>query len=77
MDLLKTLQNAHIKKNCSENLGEPINLKELSDVLKKMKNNKAPGIDGITSEFLKVFWGRLKYIIHKAINASYDKGLMS
>ena len=42
-----------------------------------MKNNKTPGIDGITSEFLKVFWGTLKYIIHKAINASYDKGSMS
>ena len=77
MDLFKTFENAHIKKNCSKNLGEPINIKELSDVLKKMKNNKTPGIDGITSQFLKVFWGRLKYIIHKAINASYDKGSMS
>ena len=35
MDLFKTFENAHIKKNCSKNLGEPINIKELSDVLKK------------------------------------------
>ena len=77
IDLFTTFENAQIKKNCSENLGEKINVKELSDVLKKMKNNKTPGIDGITSEFLKVFWGRLKYVIHNAINASYDKGLMS
>ena len=75
IELFKTFENAQIKKNCSENLGEAINVKELSDVLKKMKNNKMPGIDGITSEFLKVFWGRLKYVIHKAINASYDKAL--
>ena len=35
IDLFTTFENAQIKKNCSENLGEKINVKELSDVLKK------------------------------------------
>ena len=28
-----------------------------------MKSNKTPGIDGITSEFLKVFWGKIEYFV--------------
>ena len=34
---------------------------ELGADLKKMKNNKSPGIDGLSSEFFKVFWGKLKH----------------
>ena len=33
-----------------------------------MKSNKSPGIDGITVEFVKVFWRQLKYYIVNAIN---------
>ena len=39
-----------------------------------MKNNKSPGIDGISAEFLKVFWGQLKFFVRNAINCSYEKG---
>ena len=46
-------------------------------VLKKCKHNKTPGMDGITSEFLKVFWIKLKYIITNAINFCFSKGLLS
>ena len=34
-------------------------------------------MDGITSEFLKVFWRKLKYFITMAINACFEKGKLS
>ena len=43
----------------------------------KMKNNKTPGIDGFPAEFLKVFWGSLKFFVLRALNRCYEKGLLS
>ena len=34
-------------------------------------------MDGITSEFLKVFWKKLKFFITRAINACFKKGKLS
>ena len=42
-----------------------------------MKLNKTPGIDGITVEFLKVFWQQLKYIIVNALSCGFLKGRLS
>ena len=42
-----------------------------------MKNNKCPGIDGFQSEFFKVFWGKLKYFVLRALNESYISGQLS
>ena len=42
-----------------------------------MKSNKSPGIDGITSEFLKVFWQSLRQFITKALNHGFSTGRMS
>ena len=58
-------------------LGDPISTLELSEVLKKTKHNKTPGMDGITSEFLKVFWKKFKFFITRAINACFQKGKLS
>ncbi len=33
---------------------------EVSQSLRKMKNDTCPGVDGITTNFLKFFWGKLK-----------------
>ena len=60
-----------------DDLGSLLTIHELSLVLKKMKSNKTPGIDGITSEFLKVFWGRLKNFVTEAINCGFKKGQLS
>ena len=42
-----------------------------------MKCNKTPGIDGISSEFLKVFWSKMKHFIKNAIITCYKKGKLS
>ena len=71
--IFEILENSITKTTDDESLGEPILVEELGIVLKKMKSNKTPGIDGITAEFLKVFLGKLKYFISNAINHSYKK----
>ena len=60
-----------------EEMGTLITVQELGVVLKRMKSNKTPGIDGITSEFLKVFWGKIKYFVMEAINCGFHKGSLS
>ena len=39
-----------------------------------MKHNKTPVIDGFPAEFLKVFWGKIKFLITRVLNYSYKKG---
>ena len=42
------------------NLEKEIELHEFSVALKEMKKGKAPGLDGWSSDFLKVFWGKIE-----------------
>ena len=76
-DLFKVIDETQVSKISISDMGRAISIQELSIVLKKMKNNKTPGIDGISSEFLKVFWEKLKHLICRAINTCYAKGQMS
>ena len=64
------------KMKFNDDMGTAISVEEVGPILKKMKSNKSPGIDGITVEFLKVFWRQLKYFIVNAINCSFSKGIL-
>ena len=66
--------NAQIPK---QDIGTPLTVDEVGQVLKKMKSNKSPGIDGITVEFVKVFWRQLKHFTINAINCGFSKGRLS
>jgi hypothetical protein len=50
----------------------PITDNELASAVKKLKLNKAPGPDGIPSEFYKHFWPHLKHDLLLLYNASYE-----
>ena len=54
---------------------EYLSIDELG-TLKNTKNNQAPGLDGFSFDFLKVFWKDLKFCITHAINDSFAKGLL-
>ena len=60
VNLQKVLHNIKINKVSDSSLENTINVDELGKVLKSMKNNKSPGIDGITADFLKVFLETVK-----------------
>ena len=48
-----------------------ITLQEATSALKKMKNNKSPGTDGLTVEFIKFFWTDLGVFVIRASNESF------
>ena len=39
--------------------------------------NKSPGLDGLTVEFYRAFWGKLKIVLTDIYNKSYNEALMS
>ncbi len=51
-----------------------INTNECDKVIKDLKKNKSPGLDGITAEFYQQFWPDIKNIVVNAFNESYDLG---
>ena len=71
------ISQARLKQTVTSELGDLVSDKELGKVLKHMKNNKSPGIDGISADFIKVFWNKLKFFITNAINSCYSKGILT
>ena len=47
---------------------------ELLYALKQMKNGSAPGCDGITVEFLKMFWTRISKLLALSFNSAFENG---
>ena len=77
VDLTVLLKDAMMPKIDEADLGKPLMTKELENVLKKMKNNKTPSIDGISCEFLKVFGSKLNNLVTRALNRCFEKGMLS
>ena len=47
-------------------MNSDLTIDEISMVLKQMPSNKAPGLSGLTADFYKVFWGRIKQTLYDA-----------
>ena len=50
---------------------------ELLYALKQMKNGSAPGCDGITVEFLKMFWAHISKLLTLSFNSAFENGNLS
>ena len=55
----------------AKNLEGKITYSKATAVLKNMANNKSPGSDRFTSEFIKVFWKQLGNFIVRSFNFGY------
>jgi hypothetical protein len=42
-----------------------------------MKSNKALGLDGLTVELYREFWGKVNFFLIDVLNKSYDEKLLS
>ena len=49
----------------------------ISTALQSMNNGSSPGLDGITTSFLKFFWSRLKHMVIESLQQAYLVGEMS
>ena len=56
---------------------QSITIDECSKALKKMKNGKTPGTDGLTVEFYKMFWKDIKDLVFESFGFAYDIGELS
>jgi hypothetical protein len=50
---------------------------ECSEAIGNMKLNKSPGLDGLTVEFYRAFWGKLKIVLTDIYNKRYNEAVMS
>ena len=80
-DISDYLQNLTDLKKLSDeerdSVEGKITFEEASRAIKCLKPNKAPGLDGIPSEFYIKFWDKIGNIIVKSFNESYDDGELS
>jgi endonuclease/exonuclease/phosphatase family metal-dependent hydrolase len=65
---LKKFQHLSISDQTKQQLDQAININELKCALPRLKNNKSPGPDGLTSEFYKQFNDLLIPILHRVFN---------
>ena len=54
-----------------------LTIDECTDAIFSMKTNKSPGLDGLTVEWYRKFWEKLKYILVKVLNNGYEIGQLS
>ena len=47
-------------------------IEECTAAVSNLKNNKSPGLDGLTSEFYKFFWSDMKCLFYHALKEIYD-----
>ena len=52
----------------------PITLDEINTHIRKLKNNKAAGIDGVSGEFIKYACDELNTTLHVLFNSIFDRG---
>ena len=49
---------------------------ELREIVKNLKCNKAPGLDGLTNEFYQTFWNKLEPTYTKMLEESFTLGIL-
>ena len=63
----------YVSPEINETLAGLFTMQELTNAVKQLKRNKAPGCDGLTAEFYCIFFAKLNEILLNAINFSYKE----
>lgn len=69
---LQNLSNPVVDTNTARQLDSPLSLEEVSNAIKAMQSNKAPGPDGFPIEFYKTFIGKMAPLLLFLFNESLE-----
>ena len=76
-DYINSVNNVNVLSEQQKALCDnDITNEELNNVISILKVNKSPGLDGLTSEFYKVFWDILKQPFVNMLNETFQKGIL-
>jgi arsenate reductase-like glutaredoxin family protein len=67
-ETISWLYSQQIQQDEIEFLTRPFTIAELDVVIKEMKNNTAPGLDGFSVEFFKAFWTEIREDIKELLD---------
>ena len=71
------LQNLNkLDHNTSNNLDNEITIQELTLAVEQLGSNKAPGLDGLSSEFYKTFWPLFKHDFLSVLKFAITSGTL-
>ena len=73
-EYLNGLQTPKLNPDDKQNLEVIITPNELDEVINNLKMNKSPGLDGLTTEFYKQFWTKLKPHFLEMMNKTFALG---
>ena len=76
-DYIPTLNPTELSPEQKQALEQDITRKELDVAVKSLKNNKAPGPDGFSPEFYKLFWPQLEHYFRDYVNESHKTGSLT
>ena len=71
------IKTSKLTNSTSHSIQGPLTLNEISQALKRMKNNKTPGSDGFPADFFKIFWNKLKIFVLRSLNYSFEQSELS
>ena len=63
-----------ISEELRNELDKPLSLTELGVALKDLANSKCPGIDGLSTDFIKCFWPKIKDVFYDMILETVEDG---
>ena len=74
---MKDTSIPHISEEQRKSCEGALSQSEVPSVLNQMKTGSAPGSDGITADFLKVFWSHVGKLITASFTSAFENSKMS
>ena len=63
-----------LNENDKYNCDKEVTIEELDFAIKNLKNNKSPGMDGLTPEFFKTFWPHINILFQETAEEIFELG---
>ena len=76
-EFMQDIQHEVLDEESKEFCDSEITTREMREALKCLNNKSAPGSDGLTADFYKVFWKSLKRPLYDSFIQSIEQGQLS